>query len=177
MSEVATSRVASWSTTCGLLATAVAAWGLAHLLNVVPPGTEASLTVLAAFIAVAAFVALARSILTSGVVAPNAGRWMPDAIAPEAKPPGGRDFRVMALWRDVRHTLQEPSEPDSVHGHLSSITTRLLRDRHGIDMAADPDAARDVLGDDLYSYLTAEPSRRRRSKAQIDRALTRIEEL
>lgn len=62
-----------------------------------------------------------------------------------------------------------------VRDRMTELVAERLRQRHGFRLAADPQRARTVLGDELYGFLTA-PLTTTPDPAGLDRLLTRIEE-
>ncbi len=59
---------------------------------------------------------------------------------------------------------------------LGELVDERLRQKHGIVRATDPQAARDLLGDALWSFVTM-PSRRPPSPRDLDQIVTALEKL
>lgn len=89
--------------------------------------------------------------------------------------PGGSRFQFAARWE---RRLSVPSGDPEWFGRvardrLAALVGERLRQRHGIRSLPQ---ARPLLGDELYTFLTA-PLTRTPSPAELDRLITRMEEL
>lgn len=96
----------------------------------------------------------------------------------EATPPMSMDYRLVRLRRDLRETVQHPERPDAVHPLLRSLAAHRLRERHGVDLDTDPDAAERYLTPLLRDYLARPLAAHQRHRTdRIARALAEIEQL
>ena len=67
---------------------------------------------------------------------------------------------------------------------LTRLAAARLADRHRVDLHADPDAARALLGDDVWPWvdprrpvLPRQPATRRRTRETLTRVVDRLERL
>lgn len=92
--------------------------------------------------------------------------------------PGHRPFPQAERWQ--RRLATTSGDPDwyarVVQERLAALVAGRLRQRHGVRLAAEPARARQLLGDELYEFLTAPPTRTP-SPAELDRLVTRMEEI
>ncbi|GHJ45987.1 hypothetical protein Cs7R123_33290 [Catellatospora sp. TT07R-123] len=63
-----------------------------------------------------------------------------------------------------------------VHARLAELVDERLRQRHGVTRATEPDRARRLLGDQLWTFLT-QPSKRLPSPRELDVIVTALERL
>lgn len=63
-----------------------------------------------------------------------------------------------------------------VRDRVTAVAAERLRQRHGISLRDQPGAARQVLGEPLYEFLTG-PVTRTPGPAELDRLLSRMEEI
>jgi hypothetical protein len=64
----------------------------------------------------------------------------------------------------------------TLHPHLAELVDERLRQRHGCTRGSDPDRARALLGERLWSYL-ADPAARTPASRELAAMLTTVEEL
>lgn len=129
-------------------------------------------TVAVILVAVAAVGMLAFDLLA--VAAPAA--W-PDNDAPEP-PRLVLDSRTESLVRMVSREQEQPGPSRRLHPLLVSLIDHRLQDRHGIDRAADADAAAHVLGGPLSELVrTPPPGPQLASTASLARIVAAIETL
>lgn len=95
-------------------------------------------------------------------------------------PPGtarGADSRVSGLARVVRAGSEGDADAARrLHAIVSGLAAERLRDRRGLHLDADPQAAHTALGPGLTAYLTGPPATRL-TAAQLDTHITTLEEL
>jgi len=90
----------------------------------------------------------------------------------------GSDPRVGILHRSLSDPDDRRGYSRNVHPTLVSVVDERLRTRHGIDRAAEPARAREVLGDDLADFLRQPcPGPAGREPRHLADLLTRIESL
>jgi hypothetical protein len=90
----------------------------------------------------------------------------------------GRDPRLERFTERLTSGVDREAVAQYVHDALSEVVDDRLRRNHGIDRAADPSAAEQVLGSALTTYLYTKPHLRRTGQAQdLAALLNRIEEL
>ena len=95
----------------------------------------------------------------------------------EGRPPRGADSRVTRLVRLVAAgTEGDEAAARQLHATLTGLAGERLRDRRGLRLEADPDAAHTALGPGLAAYLTGPPTTRL-TATQLDTHLTTLEEL
>lgn len=103
--------------------------------------------------------------------------WHSDNRQESAAPPP-LDHRLVRLRRDLRDTLERNDRRDAIHSLLVELAADRLRAQHGIDLATDPESAREVLPADLYGYLTTAPAGTARgSRRQLHTVIDQIEAL
>ncbi len=97
---------------------------------------------------------------------------------PEPDPvrPVGEDARTALLQRVISSQLESRQVNDQLRLHLADIADRQLMLHHGVTMERDPSQAEGLLGPELVDYLGRDTPPRL-STTQIDRMLTRIEDL
>ncbi|MGB5953378.1 MAG: hypothetical protein WBG57_12810 [Ornithinimicrobium sp.] len=97
----------------------------------------------------------------------------------DAAVPPAMDYRLVRLRRDVRDAVAKSSDRgDPIHPLITQLTAQRLRDRHGIDLLAEPERARDVLSEPLATYLSKPlSSDRRTTRRELDQALLGVEQL
>lgn len=87
-------------------------------------------------------------------------------------------MQAIARW----DTMMDWSHTDASRFHrkvlprLAEVVDERLRQRHGVDRAADPMRAKAVLGDPLWTFLTA-PSRRPPHPRELEQIVTALEKL
>lgn len=95
----------------------------------------------------------------------------------QGRAPRGADSRVTRLVRLVATTTEgDDTAARQLHAVLTGLAGERLRDRRGLRLEADPDAAHTALGPDLTAYLTG-PAATRLTAAQLDTHITTLEEL
>jgi hypothetical protein len=95
----------------------------------------------------------------------------------EGRPPRGADSRVTRLVRVVTTATEgDHAAAQQLHTMLTGLAGERLRDRRGLRLEADPDAAHTALGPALTAYLTGPPTTRL-TAAQLDTHVTTLEEL
>jgi len=115
--------------------------------------------------------AMAVILLVLAVLRPAGPSWVVDSVVPPTLP--GRDA-VFSTYQRLIASHVTMATPDGVlRDRLAGLADRRLRQHHGFGLS-DPRAAA-LLGDDVTAALTGSP--RRMSLTEIDRHLTRIEEL
>lgn len=81
----------------------------------------------------------------------------------------------------LSHSFHDGTDPqlvaERVHESLSRVVDGLLESRYAINRQRDPQAAREMLGDDVVAYLDRPPRYRRGYFEQLPGLLTRIESL
>lgn len=96
----------------------------------------------------------------------------------EAVPPAALDYRLVRLRRDLRDALERDDRPDEIYPVLHDLAAERLRAHHGIDLDAQPEAARDVMTPALWRYLDRPPTdTRKRSASSLHTAIEGIEDL
>ncbi|CAN5516625.1 hypothetical protein BH23ACT6_BH23ACT6_23130 [soil metagenome] len=97
----------------------------------------------------------------------------------EAVVPPAMDYRLVRLRRDLRDALSTSEDrTDRIYPLIRHLTAQRLRERHGIDLEAEPERAETVLSADLASYLTRPPTMNRRSsRREVEAAVDGIEQL
>lgn len=98
-------------------------------------------------------------------------RWDVEVARPPVRERG--DPRLAAYERLLEAHLAARSPDPALRDRLAALADRVLAQRHGVDRA-DPRAAA-LLGPEVSTLLAGPP--RRLTPAEIDRCLTRIEEL
>lgn len=101
-------------------------------------------------------------------------RW--HQVSDEPMRPPGRDPRLDLFERVVSQHLDARDVTDQLHRYLADIADRRLVTKHGISRLADPERAEPLLGAELSRFLDR-PHERRLDIREIDRLLTRIEDL
>jgi hypothetical protein len=95
----------------------------------------------------------------------------------EGRPPRGADSRVTRLVRVVATATDgHQAAAQQLHVMLTGLAGERLRDRRGLRLEADPDAAHTALGPALTAYLIGPPTTRL-TAAQLDTHITTLEEL
>jgi hypothetical protein len=147
------------------LVAAGAVWALTAWIGLRPRPLLVVLTVVAAFAcwSLVADVAGARHALNV------------DAPRRRLVPRWGLDARFSRLAA----TLRPPHDPhlvaSQVHATLVGIVDERLLAHHGVDRAADPDAARAVMGDVLADYIERPPATPRNLMSYLSGMVARIE--
>jgi hypothetical protein len=90
-------------------------------------------------------------------------------------PRWGLDPRFSRLAASLRPPHDLDLVASQVHATLVGIVDERLGAHHGIDRAADPLAARAVMGPELSSYVEQPPAARRNLMAHLSDMVTRIE--
>ncbi|MGI8577853.1 MAG: hypothetical protein ACR2KG_08015 [Nocardioidaceae bacterium] len=90
----------------------------------------------------------------------------------------GVDHRVQRLTGLLASGRYQANVAAEVHSSLVKIVDELLETRHGVQRAADPVAARAILGDQLWGYVSR-PARQRLTgyRTYLAELLTEIEAL
>jgi hypothetical protein len=123
------------------------------------------------------------------VIGAGAATWAAAVLLPDAEPidwtpayvstvPTARDPRFSRLARMLGEATDRVTVSDEIHRTLRSLTTQRLAEHHRVDLAADPELAQSILGEELYRYVTR-PARRLRGNeaARLSELLSRIEAL
>ncbi|GAA5160695.1 hypothetical protein [Ornithinimicrobium tianjinense] len=96
----------------------------------------------------------------------------------EAVPPAAMDYRLVRIRRDLRDAVERDDREDLVHPLLRELAAERLLAHHGVDLDADPEAARRVVDPLLWRYLTTPPTdARKRSRSALQTAIEGIEKL
>lgn len=96
----------------------------------------------------------------------------------ESTPPMSLDYRLVRIRRDLRDALERSDRPDAIHPLICDLVIQQVRQRHGVDARADPEAARAHLPPDLWHYLTHPPQdTRRRSAKELATMLGHLERI
>jgi hypothetical protein len=67
------------------------------------------------------------------------------------------DPRFSRLSQELDEATDRQAASLAVHGSLSAVADRILLDKYGVDLEHDPDTAREILGDQVWSYFEATP--------------------
>ncbi|MEN3362289.1 MAG: hypothetical protein V7637_6271 [Mycobacteriales bacterium] len=123
-------------------------------------------------VAVAA-VSTVRLLIAATPVAP-----LPSPVAAEAEPSGGGLDGISALahrlsWGSVDLGRYEAR----VRPQLARLAEERLRQRHGIDLVSQPDAARHMVGEPLWLLMTGPPSLAPPTRRGLGELLTAIEQI
>ena len=102
-------------------------------------------------------------------------RWLPQE--PGAVRPPGEDQRLALLRRVVAQHLDGREVGDALYRHLVELTDQRLVMRRGVSIRADPARAADLVGPELAAVVAARPPYPRLTLDQIDRIVSRIEDL
>ncbi len=89
----------------------------------------------------------------------------------------GLDPRFSRLSQSFNDGTDPQVVAERVHETLVRVVDDILASRHGIDRERDPQAARQVLGDEVAHYLDQPPHYRRSRFQRMPSLLTRIESL
>lgn len=96
----------------------------------------------------------------------------------ESVAPDVLDYRLMRLRRDLRDALERDDRPDEIYPVIRELAAERLLAEHDIHLDAQPEAARAVLDEQLWSYLSTPPTdTRKRSKSALHTAIEGIEKL
>jgi hypothetical protein len=104
----------------------------------------------------------------------------PAAIATGSAPASAEstDRRVMRLRSGILYGQRGSNSLERLRATLVDIVDDQLRVAHQIDRGEDPDAARAVLGDDLYAFVDDPgPSDELADPRQLERIVTLIEQI
>lgn len=125
-----------------------------------------------AVVALAGVVWLALDTIDQGV----AVQWR---ISPRYAPSRrGFDPRFSRLSQDLSESTDRQAVAFEVHAVLGRVADDLLRSKYNVDPTADPEHAREILGEPLADYLANRPQYPRRGfDRQIGRLLERLESL
>lgn len=149
----------------GGLALVLYALGIALWYPLVPAGVFAVLV-------------LRRSLV--GLAAPPAGWRAGPAADPPADDPADPDGLVPAVYRWISRVRWERAglwrSSRALQPHLAELVDERLRQRHGCTRASEPERARRLLGDRLWTYL-ANPAARTPPPRELAAMLTTVEEL
>lgn len=69
------------------------------------------------------------------------------------------DPRFSRLSQMLADAPDRRSASEAVHTSVADVADTLLRDKYGVDLAADPEAARTVLGDEVWAYLAVDAAK------------------
>lgn len=122
---------------------------------------------------------ITAGLLLAGMVraagAPEGG---PAAVPQPPPDPPVSPFRAAERWeRRLATTQGDPGwYAEVAHARIAGLVAERLRQRHGVRLAADPARAQQLLGEELYAFLTTAPSRTP-SPAELRRLTTRMEEI
>lgn len=135
-------------------------------------------------------------VLCAVIASTYAAIWLLVDLSPQAQPPyyrgdfhplpreRGFDPRLSHLRRIVTDTLDRSGDRrvvpgrDRLHPLLCDLTGERLEARHGVSLAADPDAARRLVGPELADYLQHPPGANERLRpTALSAFLNRIESL
>lgn len=102
--------------------------------------------------------------------------WTPAYVS--AAGAAGHDPRFSRLSRLLAEATDRVTVSDEIHRILRALTSERLARLHGIDLGTQPDRARQLLGDELFRYVS-QPARRLRGNeaAHLSRLISRIEAL
>jgi hypothetical protein len=117
-------------------------------------------------------------------------RWLARPLREPAPPPAGppadltlaelrdRPYPLADRWeRRLSVTSGDPQWYTTVvRDRLATLVAERLRQRHGVQLATDPDRAREVLGAELHGFLTA-PLGHTPGPGELGRLITRMEEI
>lgn len=90
--------------------------------------------------------------------------------------------RAMPSWSRLELRIAASAEPhlmaDEAHRAIRSIVAHRLRAGYGVDLQNEPTAARAIVGDEVYDYVTTEAGPAGRGfVARINQIVERIEKL
>jgi len=165
-SDSATSRSRShlrWAVKAALASAALAA---ALVVVLIVLGFRLSYPVAAA----AMFAALSLHRVVDGLRAPRRHRRVDNLEREPGR--GNRD----GLWPAVNRWHVRLGRRRALQPSLAELVDERLRQRHGCTRAEDPDRARTLLGEKLWSYL-ADPAARTPSPRELAALLTTVEAL
>ncbi|GGT04864.1 hypothetical protein GCM10010156_73290 [Planobispora rosea] len=99
----------------------------------------------------------------------------PPVSAPEPPTPPEQTLTEIRWWeRRLAFAYDDPGKyPSLVRDRLADLAAERVRLRHGV---TDPGRAREILGDDLHTLITA-PRAEIPTRAELARLIARIEEI
>ena len=102
--------------------------------------------------------------------------WTPAYVSGPSR--AGHDPRFSRLSRLLSEATERVTVGDEVHRTLRSLAAERLERLHDVHLESDQERSRQLLGDELYDYVT-QPTRRLRGNeaAALSRLLSRIEAL
>ncbi len=155
-----------------LIGTAVVG-GLLMYVNALRHGTVLNIAVAVALGACLTVLAWNLGDLGSRVVAAT---WFRHGTE-ESVPPQQMDYRLTRLRRDLRDTVDRNDRADAIRPLLLELAVTRLRVNHDVGIE-DTEAARALLTDEVYSYLTTpRQDTGRRSTTRLRSVVDRIEAL
>lgn len=150
----------------GVVAAAVAVWGLARTSGIDLVFWQLVLLALAA-LAVSAMVAALRPDTEPG----------PEIRTQDVNSPTWRPFIEVNRWEDqliFAEARSEGFETSKARQRIVQLTEERLRLRRGLSLHGDPEQCRELLGERTYAFLTASVADRP-DERQLGEHLTRIE--
>ena len=101
----------------------------------------------------------------------------PEEYRPEPDPPDDGLLVLTSLESRLSWGATDPDRfRDRVRPLLADLATDRLRSRRGVDPRTDPEHARQILGEPLWTLMTAEPARSP-SRAELSRLVEAIERI
>jgi len=86
------------------------------------------------------------------------------------------DWQVAALKSRIAHGSEDASADAQLRARLVELVDARLRTEHGVDRRRDPDAARAILGDELWAFVSAtNAGRSRGQRRDLERLVALIE--
>jgi len=73
-------------------------------------------------------------------------------------PPRTFDPRFSRLSQELNEATDRRAASVALHTSLSAVADRILLDKYAVDLEREPAAAREILGEQAWSYLEARPS-------------------
>jgi len=102
-----------------------------------------------------------------------------EAVSTPHPPPPSRlpDLRITLLRQGLSYGRHDNQIPDRVYWSLVTLIDDELMVGHGIDRRSDPEAARQVIGDELMRFVTEPDASRALSLERLTQVVTRIERI
>jgi hypothetical protein len=99
-------------------------------------------------------------------------------IGPAIAPEGRADRRVMRLRSGLAYARRDDATMEQLRATLVELVDDQLRTVHQIDRAEEPEAARAVIGDDLYAFVNGTNGTRQLTRPRgLEHIVTLIEQV